>query len=291
MSGKNKFKRNIGCGTIVFIILFVFAVLGVIGYFIESEPLKTIAILCIFFAIGILVGVNNSQKKKAIKIVDKIRFYFNCSENAATITDFIANWSLMSQENSNLFSLEKKLLSGKLKSSVQNTLASIPSTNSEQYQWYLRNAIDRQKENVINAIKKTYRNSQLYKQLEYDNFCADIRNSSSLYNSETLDFANFAIDEVSHTLGGVSGRRMPEQKDYASYQRSLLTPSLRYDIMKRDGFRCTICGRGQEDGVKLHVDHIKPVSKGGETTPNNLRTLCQDCNLGKSDKYSEDQDN
>lgn len=72
------------------------------------------------------------------------------------------------------------------------------------------------------------------------------------------------------------------------HERQLLTPGLRYDIMKRDGFRCVICGRTAEDGVKLHVDHIKPISKGGLTVPENLRTLCQDCNLGKSNKYDED---
>lgn len=68
----------------------------------------------------------------------------------------------------------------------------------------------------------------------------------------------------------------------------LLTPSLRYDIMKRDGFRCVLCGRTSKDGIALHVDHILPVSKGGQTIPSNLRTLCDVCNLGKSDKYDND---
>ena len=80
-----------------------------------------------------------------------------------------------------------------------------------------------------------------------------------------------------------------QSEEYKKKQeRQLLTPGLRYDIMKRDGFRCVICGRTAEDGVKLHVDHIKPISKGGLTVPDNLRTLCQECNLGKSDKYDED---
>ena len=70
-----------------------------------------------------------------------------------------------------------------------------------------------------------------------------------------------------------------------AYQRSLMTDSLRYDIMKRDGFRCVLCGRTAKEGVKLHVDHIIPVAKGGLTVPDNLRTLCDQCNLGKSDKY------
>ncbi|WP_343324290.1 HNH endonuclease signature motif containing protein [Streptococcus sp. Marseille-P8640] len=35
--------------------------------------------------------------------------------------------------------------------------------------------------------------------------------------------------------------------------------------------------------VVLHVDHIIPWSKGGETVLGNLQTLCSKCNLGKSD--------
>ena len=66
--------------------------------------------------------------------------------------------------------------------------------------------------------------------------------------------------------------------------RAQMSDKLRYSILKRDGFRCKICGRSAEDGVKLHVDHIIPVSKGGKTTPDNLRTLCDQCNLGKSDE-------
>lgn len=78
---------------------------------------------------------------------------------------------------------------------------------------------------------------------------------------------------------------LEKQKETKAYQRKAMTQSLRYDIMKRDNFRCVLCGRGAEDGVKLHVDHIIPVSKGGKTVPSNLRTLCEDCNFGKRDKY------
>ena len=64
-----------------------------------------------------------------------------------------------------------------------------------------------------------------------------------------------------------------------------MTASLRYNVMKRDGFRCVICGRTADDGVKLHIDHIKPIAKGGKTEIENLRTLCDICNHGKQDKY------
>jgi hypothetical protein len=62
--------------------------------------------------------------------------------------------------------------------------------------------------------------------------------------------------------------------------------SLRHSVMKRDAFRCVQCGRSpaKERGVELHVDHIVPWSKGGETVIENLQTLCAECNLGKLDK-------
>jgi len=58
---------------------------------------------------------------------------------------------------------------------------------------------------------------------------------------------------------------------------------LRYKVLKRDRFRCTICGRSPATtlGVELHVDHIVPFSAGGRTVPENLRSTCSDCNLGK----------
>ena len=46
-------------------------------------------------------------------------------------------------------------------------------------------------------------------------------------------------------------------------ERRKMSPTLRYNVMMRDGFRCVLCGRNPEnDGVKLEVDHIIPVSKG-----------------------------
>lgn len=60
---------------------------------------------------------------------------------------------------------------------------------------------------------------------------------------------------------------------------------LRWEVLSRDNFTCRYCGRSQAryPGLELHVDHVVPWSKGGETTIENLVTACQDCNLGKSD--------
>jgi len=89
------------------------------------------------------------------------------------------------------------------------------------------------------------------------------------------------------------------QSDRSSSDRSSSTPNetiilatprspslrLRFQVMQRDSFRCVICGRSPANhlGLELQIDHIEPYSKGGPTSFENLRTLCRDCNLGKSD--------
>ena len=64
----------------------------------------------------------------------------------------------------------------------------------------------------------------------------------------------------------------------------IMTDSLRYEVLKRDGYRCKICGVSANEGARLEVDHIIPISKGGKTVIDNLQTLCMSCNRGKSDK-------
>ena len=65
--------------------------------------------------------------------------------------------------------------------------------------------------------------------------------------------------------------------------REPFSKSRRFAIMKRDGYRCQLCGKSQEDGAKLHIDHRIALAKGGSNEDENLWTLCLECNLGKSD--------
>jgi hypothetical protein len=68
--------------------------------------------------------------------------------------------------------------------------------------------------------------------------------------------------------------------------RAPIPPSLRWQTLRRDHFRCTACGQGTSTHplAELHVDHILPVSKGGDNAPENLRTLCRKCNQGRGNK-------
>ena len=59
-----------------------------------------------------------------------------------------------------------------------------------------------------------------------------------------------------------------------------ITKTIRFEVFKRDAFRCQYCGQTPPAAI-LQVDHIHPRSKGGKNDINNLITACADCNLGK----------
>src|SRR5271167_4996631 len=84
--------------------------------------------------------------------------------------------------------------------------------------------------------------------------------------SAFADFVDFAAVESPSWQDRFANRRVPD--------------SLRAAVLVRDGGRCRRCRRS----IKLEMDHIVPVSKGGKTEEANLQTLCGRCNRAKSRK-------
>jgi 5-methylcytosine-specific restriction endonuclease McrA len=66
--------------------------------------------------------------------------------------------------------------------------------------------------------------------------------------------------------------------------------ALRYSAFELHGNSCCCCGKSPKDGVVMHVDHIKPRSLFPELALelNNLQILCEECNLGKSNRFATD---
>ncbi len=64
-----------------------------------------------------------------------------------------------------------------------------------------------------------------------------------------------------------------ELEDFTSEQKE--------QIFRRDNYRCVVCGRGRQDGLEIHADHIKPKDKGGKAEIVNGQTLCAEHNFKK----------
>jgi HNH endonuclease len=64
-------------------------------------------------------------------------------------------------------------------------------------------------------------------------------------------------------------------------ERTPVSKALRFQILRRDNHACRYCGAKAPDAT-LTVDHVLPVTLGGQTVAENLVTACQDCNQGKA---------
>lgn len=97
------------------------------------------------------------------------------------------------------------------------------------------------------------------------------------------------IDELWRNAGtGVPWQALSPIQQSKKKSRPKMSSNKRFRILRRDNFRCQLCGRSNDDGVVLHIDHKMPLAKGGSNGDDNLWTLCSDCNGGKSDDIIEE---
>lgn len=101
------------------------------------------------------------------------------------------------------------------------------------------------------------------------------------------DDVELPIDDMTNAdaLFDLMTSRAPElpEIERRAPTRSPLRPSVRFHVMKRDGYRCQLCGKASGEALRLEIDHKVPVAKGGSDEYENLWTLCWECNSGKSD--------
>ncbi len=103
-----------------------------------------------------------------------------------------------------------------------------------------------------------------------------------------VDYINSEASEESFDMS-VEIQDIATEKEMINHKtKREVSDRLRFRVLMRDGFTCRRCGRSpvKERDVELHVDHILPWSKGGETVIENLETKCTKCNLGKGNAFN-----
>ena len=78
-------------------------------------------------------------------------------------------------------------------------------------------------------------------------------------------------------------RRGSDGFDHRRAATGYVSGSMRYEVLKRAGFRCELCGISASKRA-LEIDHIHPRSLGGQDTLENFQALCYICNANKGNR-------
>lgn len=102
-------------------------------------------------------------------------------------------------------------------------------------------------------------------------------------HDEYIVISNFTKHQNPHHQE-VASEIPPPPGSTNKYNHKPITVPQRRRIYARDGHKCVFCGATD----RLSVDHIVPVSKGGTSDDDNLRTMCIRCNTSRGNRMKDD---
>jgi 5-methylcytosine-specific restriction endonuclease McrA len=126
----------------------------------------------------------------------------------------------------------------------------------------------------ISELKDYYRD---YIEKQQETYLEEI---SNLKNDNYYEFKN-QINELKLYI--MNKKMVASAKDR---KNRVLTKKEKEYIRQKFGNTCSNCNKEYEKKY-LHIDHIKPISKGGKNTLDNLQMMCVECNLIKKDYYAK----
>lgn len=255
-----------------------------------------VILLCVLFNIknNKIVKENSFKYKQLITINGNTKFFddfenrykYVCVCNSKRQLDKLSLYKMLKSNIENQLNFIKNLISKveenkKLLNAYNKKISTIKSTITEEEAKKLKIKYEK----FLNIEETLFNNAKLCPKLQFEIYCYAYYISPqgrNYYHKEYTYTYNQVLDAFNEVTKLIAYRLTKAYQ--IKLERSKITDSLRYDVLKRDNFKCQLCGASQKDGATLHVDHIIPVSKGGTSDFENLRTLCSRCNLGKSDK-------
>jgi len=143
------------------------------------------------------------------------------------------------------------------------------------------------------TVQQNIPNTELFDNLEVmwrtlgrQPYYNEVRKPFSKYSTRPYDnrfggWRNACKAFIDYKKGDVEFVKLLNAKPNLKSTR-FINEKTRLRVLKRDNYRCVKCGRSPATHrIVLHIDHVKPFSKGGNNNIENLQTLCSKCNLGK----------
>ena len=167
----------------------------------------------------------------------------------------------------------KELLKSGGKASIRDIAAAFLSRDESQLEYYEQITKDMPGK-VLGKHGIVERNGEEY--------CLSV-DPSSLSSEERDELVRLCDEAISAYLQ----KRGKAVFDHRRAVLGYLSGSLRYEVLKRAGFRCELCGISADERA-IEVDHIVPRKRGGEDDPTNLQALCFKCNANKGARDDAD---
>jgi len=110
-----------------------------------------------------------------------------------------------------------------------------------------------------------------------------------LWKPKPEDIPKIKPKKTKKSKGRKQKKEKVSQTSNVDFYSSREWRELRYRVLRKYDAKCMLCGYDGQS-KHIHVDHIKPRSKFPELSLefSNMQILCRDCNLGKSNKFSDD---
>lgn len=140
-----------------------------------------------------------------------------------------------------------------------------------------RSKIEDLKQRILELYKEGMSGTEIKEAL---NLPVNVRTVQRVIKSAGLMRTKSESFRLAIQRGRVKYKRLGPGMSAKEFRKGI-SLTLRYAALQRDTFRCTLCGHGVKDGMKLEVDHIVRPIEGGQNSLENLRTVCSACNIGR----------
>src|SRR6516165_9440685 len=167
----------------------------------------------------------------------------------------------------------KELLKSGGKASIRNIAAAFLSRDESQLEYY---------EQITKNMPGKVLSKHGIVERDGDEYRLTI-DPSSLSSDERDGLVRLCDEAISVYLQ----KRGMAVYDHRRAALGYLSGSLRYEVLKRAGFRCELCGISADERA-IEVDHIIPRKHGGKDDLTNLQALCFKCNANKGARDDED---